>query len=192
MGEGLCTGPQDAVVVLSTSSKRRQAKKPNPNPTKRALYKGTRWFSITIGIFCGQNKTEMDHLSLETSLKKYIFSKMVTFQKWFPSRLALSIGTRSTLQSKLQSEGQKEDVSKVQEKERVMCFLQDTGLSRKLIQNVQEARKCILKATSQGKTIRKDGEKNQRSRVLCSKGKGEEGLLSEGPGNQYLFRILRP
>lgn len=134
----------------------------------------------------------MDHLSLETSLKKYIFSKTVSFQKWFPSSLALSIGTRSTLQSKLRSEGQKEDVSKVLVRERVMCCLRDIGLSRKLMHNVWEARRCILEATFQGKIIRKEWEENQRFRALCSKGKGEEGLFSVGPDDQYLFRILKP
>lgn len=68
----------------------------------------------------------------------------------------------------------------------------DTGLSKKLIQNVREARKCVLNVTLQGKIIRKDGEKNRGSRVFCSKGRGEEDSFSEGPDDQYLSRTLRP
>lgn len=103
-----CYAKQCSIILPAREDKRRS----QPKTHRRVPYKGTHFFSIARGIFYGQKKNEMDHLSLETSLRKYVFSKMVSFQKWFQSSLALSIGSRSILQSTLWSEGQKEDVSK--------------------------------------------------------------------------------
>ena len=148
------------------------------------------------GFFCGQEKIEMDHLSLETSLKKHTFSKMVSFQKLFWSSLALCVGTSSILESKLWSEGQKEDVSRDAAQERWMGCLQDTELKGKLIRKVGGARKVMLKAGLPGEIIRKEGEMYQWSRTLGCQGNGEESSLSESSFNEvledwYLSRILR-
>lgn len=113
-------------------------------PTQNAPYKGIHFFSMTIGIFCGQENIETDHLSLETPLEKDIFSKVVSFQKRFQSSLARGIGARRLLQSRRWSRGQKGYVSKDFAEERLMRCHQDTGLSITLIWKAWEVRNRSL------------------------------------------------